>query len=102
MWLNGLRTQLVSMRMWVQSPALLSGLRICHCCELWCRPVATAPIGPLAWEPPYAMGAALKRQKISTGSRLGAKNSTAMPGTELQARTGENKYIPHTPVHADF
>ena len=30
---------------------------------LWHRPAATAPIGPLAWESPYAMGAALKRQK---------------------------------------
>ena len=30
---------------------------------LWCRPAATAPIRPLAWEPPYAVGAALKRQK---------------------------------------
>ena len=30
---------------------------------LWCRPEATAPIQPLAWEPPYATGAALKRQK---------------------------------------
>ena len=30
---------------------------------LWRRLVASAPIGPLAWEPPYAMGAALKRQK---------------------------------------
>ena len=30
---------------------------------LWCRPAAVAPIGPLAWEPPYAAGAALKRQK---------------------------------------
>ena len=33
---------------------------------LWCRPAATAPIGPLAWEPPYAVGAAqemAKRQK---------------------------------------
>ena len=30
---------------------------------LWCRLAATAPIGPLAWEPPYAAGAALKRQK---------------------------------------
>ena len=27
---------------------------------LWCRPVATAPIGFLAWEPAYAVGAALK------------------------------------------
>ena len=35
--------------------------------QLWLRPVATAPIGPLAWEPPYAVGAALgmaKKQKI--------------------------------------
>ena len=29
---------------------------------LWCRLAATAPIGLLAWEPPYAAGAALKRQ----------------------------------------
>ena len=28
----------------------------------WCRLVAIAPIGPLAWEPPYATGAALKGQ----------------------------------------
>ena len=27
---------------------------------LWCRLVATAPILLLAWEPPYAVGAALK------------------------------------------
>ena len=30
---------------------------------LWRRPAAGAPISPLAWEPPYATGAALKRQK---------------------------------------
>ena len=30
---------------------------------LWRRPVATAPIQPLAWEPPYARGAA---QEIAT------------------------------------
>ena len=30
---------------------------------LWRRAVATALIGPLAWEPPYAADAALKRQK---------------------------------------
>ena len=38
---------------WVKDLALL---------WLWCRPVATSPIGPLAWEPPYAMGVTLKRQ----------------------------------------
>ena len=37
LWLRGTWTQLVSKRMWVQSLALLSGLRIWHCLELWCR-----------------------------------------------------------------
>ena len=42
---------------------------------LWRRPAATALIGPLAWEPPYAAGAALektKRQKKKV-PRLGVK-----------------------------
>ena len=30
---------------------------------LWRRLVATAPIGSLAWEPPYATGAAPEKQK---------------------------------------
>ena len=30
---------------------------------LWRRPAATVPIGPLAWEPPYATGVALKDKK---------------------------------------
>ena len=29
---------------------------------LWCRPRAVALIQPLAWELPYALGAALKRK----------------------------------------
>ena len=33
---------------------------------LWRRPVATAPIQPLAWEPPYAVGAA---QEIATTTK---------------------------------
>ena len=33
---------------------------------LWCRSAAIPPIRPLAWEPPYAVGAALKRQKQKT------------------------------------
>ena len=72
-----LQTQLVSMRIRVQSLASFSGLRIQRCHELWvslgcgsnpellwlwCRPAATAPLrGPLAWEPPYALRAALKK-----------------------------------------
>ena len=30
---------------------------------LWCRPAAAAPIRPVAWDPPYAAGAALKKAK---------------------------------------
>ena len=64
------------MRTRVQSLASLSGLRIWCCRErgvgykcgldpqlLGCRPAAAAPIQPLAWEPLYVVGAALKRQK---------------------------------------
>ena len=37
LWLSSKRTQLVSMRTRVQSLALLIGLRIWLCCELWYR-----------------------------------------------------------------
>ena len=30
---------------------------------LWCRLAATAPIRPLAWELPFTMGMALKKQQ---------------------------------------
>jgi len=36
---------------------------------LWRRPAATALIGLLAWEPSYATGAALKRQKVQKKKR---------------------------------
>ena len=32
---------------------------------LWYRSVAAAPIEPLAWDPPYAMSVALKRQQTN-------------------------------------
>ena len=33
---------------------------------LWYRPVAMAPIRPLAWEPPYTVGVALENKKRQT------------------------------------
>ena len=30
---------------------------------LWCNPMATAPVRPLAWKPPYAAGTALEKAK---------------------------------------
>ena len=41
---------------------------------LWCRPAASALIGPLAWEPPYAAGAALKRPKKKKKKKKRKKN----------------------------
>ena len=71
------------MRTQVRSLALLRGPGIQNCRELWCRshtyelcgsdpellwlwyrPTAVAPIQPLAWEPPYATGVALKFKRI--------------------------------------
>ena len=42
-------------------PGLAQGIKDPTLLWLWCRLVATVLI--LAWEPPYAVGAALKRQK---------------------------------------
>ena len=44
---------------WVKDLALL---------WLWCRPAATILIQPLAWDPPYAAVAALKKKKRSLGA----------------------------------
>ena len=44
-------------------PGLAQWIKDPHCCELWCRLAATVLIRSLAWEPPYAVGAAIKRQK---------------------------------------
>ena len=51
---------------------------------LWCRPVATDPIGPLAWEPPYAAGVAqekAKRQKDQKKKEI--VNRSSHCGTEV-------------------
>ena len=38
---------------------------------LWHGLVATALTGPLAWEPPYAVGVALEKTEAETAIRLG-------------------------------
>ena len=44
---------------------------------LWCRPAATALIRPLAWEPPYAAGAAVEKTKKKKKKKK-KKNLTAV------------------------
>ena len=55
---------------WIMDPALPQATAVGLRCSsdlallwLWYRLVATAPIQPLAWEPPYAVGVALKNTK---------------------------------------
>ena len=40
---------------------------------LWCRPAAKALIRPLAWEPAYAVGVALKRKKKKRKKKTSTK-----------------------------
>ena len=65
LWVSGLRTWLVSMSMWVQSLASLSGLRIPHCHKIQHRPASAAPTRTLAWELSYMACTAPKRKKNS-------------------------------------
>ena len=52
---------ILGLTQWVEDPVLL---------WLWCRPSAVAPIRPLAWERPYAIGAALKNKKNKQKKRF--------------------------------
>ena len=50
---------------------------------LWCRPGAIVPIGPLAWELPYATSLALKRPKKNLNIATDAIDTKKM-GKNLQ------------------
>ena len=70
---------------------------------LWRRPVATALIQPLAWEPPYAAGAALEKVK---NTKAIPKNKTKQqfilendPGTPVLMF--EIKMVKHSFLHVD-
>ena len=63
-----------------------------HCSDLallwlWCGLVATALIRPLAWKPPYAVGAALEKTKRQ-------KNKI----TNKKAALSANKVAPPPPI----
>uniref|UniRef100_A0A8D1HFE9 Sulfotransferase n=1 Tax=Sus scrofa TaxID=9823 RepID=A0A8D1HFE9_PIG len=99
------------MRLRVWSLPLLSGLMIRRCRELcgvgcrrgsdpallwlWHRPVATAPIGPLAWEPPYAAGAA---QEIGTSKDKKKKKKKKKKKPRFQTAASEQGSSPSSVV----
>ena len=60
-------TNLTSICEYVNSiPGLTQWVKDLAWLWLWCRLAAAAPIRPLAWELPHAVGAALKKTKNKT------------------------------------
>ena len=101
-----------TMRLQVRSLDFLSGLRIWHCRELWCRlwcssnpallwpwcrQAAVALIGPLAWAPPCAACAALRskrKKKAGLPNIMSYKNiSFILEKLSLAAVKHETKYL---------
>ena len=66
------------------------------------RPAATAPIRPLAWEPPYAVGAALekdKKKKKKKLKKLGSLNlSLSLSGMCVNASKLTERHLCRTLV----
>ena len=52
---------------------------------LWCRPMATAPMRPLAWEPPCAAGVEKERKE---GEKERRKEERKEEGGEREGREG--------------
>ena len=57
---------------------------------LWSKPAATALTGLLAWEPPYAVGTALKRQKKKKKTK---PQKVLLPFTLLNHKIGKVEQI---------
>ena len=66
------------------SPALL---------WLWCRLAATALIGPLAWEPPYAMGATQKKTKKKKKNQKTKNNKNKKKKGVSRCRCGGHQQV---------
>ena len=85
---------------WVKDPgvAVSCGTHYKHGLDLallwlWSRPAAVAPIRPLAWELPHAMGTALKQKKkfmwhtvLSYKMTWTCLSSSRINGTFLESR----------------
>ena len=70
-------------------PGLTQGVKDLALLWLWCRLASVAQIRPLAWKRPYAVGAALKRQKEKISQIPGIQASMGL--LEVLSR-GEKKW----------
>ena len=59
---------------------------------LWCRPASVAPIRPLAWETPYAVGEAQKkREKKEVQGHAGSFEGKMQPHTSSYRGSEQNE-----------
>ena len=100
---HGVSRSIPSLAQWIKDPALSLSCGVgCRLdldlvllwLSLWRRPAATAPIGPLAWDPPYAASAALKKDKRQKKK----KKKSLKPTLEINKGNGASlKKIQNTP-----
>ena len=67
---------------------------------VWCRLAATAPVRPLAWEPPYATGVALEKAKKDKKQKKTQTPQKNPPPTLLSLFIGEKQI--KTILRCDF
>ena len=61
---------------------------------LWCRPAATGPIGPLAWEPPCVTGVTLEKMKEREREREREKERKRKKERKKRKEKDSELYIP--------
>ena len=61
---------------------------------LWCRLAVVAPIRPLAWEPSYVVGAALKSKKKSGEMGKNVRCETGRPQCQQSSSSSKVKLSP--------
>ena len=61
---------------------------------LWCRLAAAAPSRPLAWEPPYAVGAALRTKKEKSNRLEVLGQRSKFPEAEKNFCKGSHNEFP--------
>ena len=96
--------QLATMKFRVRSSVAMS-CGVDHSCGsdlvllwLWWRPEAVAPIRPLAWEPPCAMGAALKRPKKKGKKKEGGRKKKS---ADLKSKKKKKKEYMNIHIHSE-
>ena len=89
-WLVSMKTRVWSLASQGSGIAMSCGVGHRHGLDpellwLWCRPASTALIWSLAWEPPYVMGVALKRQKPKEKEKKKKERSLAQHDNSAEA-----------------